>query len=198
VVLSLLALLFALGLYANAAQEGQRSVRQWSRAFLALAVGAAAGAAAHGFPDALSEIEQRVVWKTTVYAIGLTSYFMVAGTASAALRRAPASWVGLLALAQFVVFGYWMWGRDDFRYVIYDYVPAMALTALLAWMLWRREREPAGGWILAGVALSLAGAGVQLSGFDLHEYFNHNDLYHVIQMMGLYLFYSGARTMRDR
>ena len=47
--------------------------------------------------------------------------------------------------------------------------------------------------VVAGVVVSFAGAGVQMSGFALHQHFNHNDLYHVIQMFGLWLFWKGAR-----
>jgi hypothetical protein len=58
---------------------------------------------------------------------------------------------------------------------------------------WRARRFEWAKWIAAGVAVSFVGAGVQMSGFGLHEHFNHNDLYHVIQMVGLWLFWRGAR-----
>jgi Family of unknown function (DUF6962) len=31
----------------------------------------------------------------------------------------------------------------------------------------------------------------------LQRHFNHNDLYHVIQMVGMYVFYKGAILLRD-
>jgi hypothetical protein len=51
---------------------------------------------------------------------------------------------------------------------------------------------------VAGVMVSFAAAGVQQSGFALHQHFNHNDLYHVIQMAGVYLLYRGGRLLRSR
>ena len=42
-----------------------------------------------------------------------------------------------------------------------------------------------------------AGAMVQASGFRLHEHFNHNDLYHVIQMVALVLLYRGAKRLQS-
>lgn len=50
-----------------------------------------------------------------------------------------------------------------------------------------------GMWMMAGVALSLAGLAVQQSGWALHRCFDHNDLYHLIQGAALYLIYRGAR-----
>jgi hypothetical protein len=58
--------------------------------------------------------------------------------------------------------------------------------------LWRFN-----GWILAGVAVCVVAALVQASGFALHRHFNHNDLYHLIQIAAMALLYRGARRLRD-
>jgi hypothetical protein len=68
----------------------------------------------------------------------------------------------------------------------------IAFAVVLALHLWRFN-----GWIVAGVALSAAAALVQASGFALHRHFNHNDLYHVIQLAAIVLFYRGARRLTD-
>jgi len=60
-----------------------------------------------------------------------------------------------------------------------------------------RHREPGSRPILAGVAVSALAAGVQASGLSLHANFNHNDLYHVVQIAATVLFYRGASTIRD-
>ena len=39
---------------------------------------------------------------------------------------------------------------------------------------------------------------MQASGFAPHPSFNHNDLYHVIQVAAMFLLYRGARTLNDR
>jgi len=62
----------------------------------------------------------------------------------------------------------------------------------------RLRRDRASRWILAGVGVSVLAAGVQASGFALHRNFNHNDLYHVIQIAAMILLYAGARRLRDR
>jgi hypothetical protein len=45
------------------------------------------------------------------------------------------------------------------------------------------------------VGVSLLAAGIQASGFAPHPRFNHNDLYHLIQIGAMLLLYSGARRL---
>jgi hypothetical protein len=53
-------------------------------------------------------------------------------------------------------------------------------------------------WIGRGIAVTLIGAAVQQSGFRHHSDYNHNDAYHVIQIVGLYCFFRGAARLNDR
>lgn len=53
-------------------------------------------------------------------------------------------------------------------------------------------------WLLWGVGVSLLGLGVQQSDIRLRDNFNHNDLFHCIQLGALYLFYRGSRLLQDR
>ena len=48
-------------------------------------------------------------------------------------------------------------------------------------------------WLLAGLLLSAAGVVIQQSHFAIHPSFNHNDLFHSVQIVALYSFYRGAR-----
>ena len=53
-------------------------------------------------------------------------------------------------------------------------------------------------WLITGVLVSLVAAIVQARRLALHRHFNHNDLYHVIQMAALYAFYRGGAVLVDR
>jgi hypothetical protein len=61
-----------------------------------------------------------------------------------------------------------------------------------------RGRDRASRWMFGAVGASALAAGVQASGFALHRHFNHNDMYHVIQIAAMALFYIGAGRLRDR
>jgi hypothetical protein len=56
--------------------------------------------------------------------------------------------------------------------------------------------HPGSGYFLLGLIITLVGAVVQQSGFTIHKHFNHNDLYHVIQMVGIWYIYKGGMTLR--
>jgi hypothetical protein len=53
-------------------------------------------------------------------------------------------------------------------------------------------------WIASGVLVTLIGLTVQQTGFRSHSDFNHNDIYHLIQIAAFYLLFRGARTLSDR
>jgi ribose/xylose/arabinose/galactoside ABC-type transport system permease subunit len=50
-------------------------------------------------------------------------------------------------------------------------------------------------WLRRAIAVSLAGLAVLVLKLSPHPHFNHNDLYHVIQMGGLYCLYRGAERL---
>ncbi len=53
-------------------------------------------------------------------------------------------------------------------------------------------------WFIGGIVVTLLGAVVQQSGFRHDAHFNHNDVYHLIQIAGLYLLFKGASRLQDR
>jgi hypothetical protein len=98
-----------------------------------------------------------------------------------------------------VVYASWMIAHDDFLWVLIDYGLTLVVLAAFHLAAWLRDRAPSAPWILASVAVSILAAAVQASGLTLHRHFNHNDLYHVIQLAALWLLYRGAReTDPDR
>jgi hypothetical protein len=53
-------------------------------------------------------------------------------------------------------------------------------------------------WLVSGIVVTLIGGAVQRLRLPLSESFDHNGVYHLIQIAGLYLFYRCARTVHDR
>ena len=52
-------------------------------------------------------------------------------------------------------------------------------------------------WLVTGVILTLVGFAIQQSSIRLLANFNHNDIYHVVQIGALCLLFRGARLLRD-
>ena len=154
--------------------------RYWGIAFLALALGAFLGGTWHGLAQNDS------LWRATLLSVGIASFGMVAGSARQTTAGAARASLTAFALAKLVAYSAWMLFHDDFIWVIADTGSALAIVGAL--YLWRFN-----GWMVAGVAVSIAAALVQASGFALHAHFNHNDLYHVIQIAAMCLFYRGVK-----
>ena len=54
------------------------------------------------------------------------------------------------------------------------------------------RRKAGHKWLWSAVLITFTGLAIQRSGWALHQDFNHNDLYHVVQMAALYCLYRGA------
>ena len=163
------------------------AARLWALAFAALVVAAVLGGTFHGF-----QIEG--LWKPTVLVMGVASFGMLAGSAytttTGNVRRA----LLIAAALKLALFEAWMVGHDEFIFVVADTASAMLAVAALHLLA---LENPATRWILAGVAVSLLAAGIQAGRVALHQHFNHNDLYHVVQIAAMLLYYAGVKRMRD-
>ncbi len=52
-------------------------------------------------------------------------------------------------------------------------------------------------WLWRAIVITLGGLAIQQSGCGLHRHMNHNDLYHLVQMAGLYCLYRGAASLHE-
>ena len=163
-------------------------------AFAATGVGAALGGCLHGFGPGWTEGARALVWLATYAAIGLANLFLLAAAVRAFAPRLFQ--LPLLGLAGFRCGAYLILlaSHRDFRYVVYDLVGTLVALVVLA-SLGRSARSAATRWTFVAVGITLAGALVQRSGLRFHEHFNHNDLFHLIQIGGLYAFYRAGGEM---
>jgi uncharacterized protein DUF6962 len=58
--------------------------------------------------------------------------------------------------------------------------------------------KESGNWIVAAIAIGVAGLGIQFTGFRAHQDFNHNDIFHVIQIAAMFLLFRGVSRLEDR
>jgi len=168
------------------ARAGRRSWLWWGIAPAAWALAAAIGGTHHGF--ALN-----MLWQPTVFVAGAASAAMLVGSAHATTTGTLQHFLRGFAALKLLVF--WAWVAQDARFiwVVIDSGVAFALVALLHIL----RRDSAWRWIAGGVGLSLAAGAAQASKVDLHPHFNHNDLYHLIQLAAILAFHRGIRRMKD-
>jgi len=188
----------ALGWRLYQGAQANRARQCWGLGFGALAVSALLGGLHHGFAAVMSQATVSISWKVTVLAIGLFSFGMMAGSVLASTRGAVRTGLLAIAGAQLAIYAAWMLAHNEYRYVVLDTAAAMAMLLLLHGWSAVSRRDEASYWALAGIAVSALAAAVQYHRVSLHEHFNHNDLYHLIQLAGMVLFFKGGKLLRDR
>jgi hypothetical protein len=193
-LLAAVAATLAWRLGALARRPGLAARRWWAVAFTTTASAALAGGLWHGFRPHLPWLLERALWKSTLVAAGIASFALVAAAAFAGLAARPRRAVLIAAAAGSAVYLAWIALRDDFFSVVLD--SGVALFLVFTVHLARRERagSPA---ILVGVAVALLGGVVQAAHLAPHPDFNHNDLYHLIEVAAILVFYAGARRLLD-
>ena len=156
--------------------------------FASVAMASAAGGTVHGF-FAEPSTAREALWSLTLLSIGVTAAAMLVVAVRLGLPDRPgrvlvavAAWSVYAAIVLLV--------STSFAVAIAASLPTALLLAVV--LLARRELAGAGAG-LAGVVLALLGAAGQQAGIGLHpRYFDHNAVYHVVQMAALYLLYRCA------
>jgi hypothetical protein len=170
----------------------------WGGFLFATALAAITGGTYHGFSAHLSPLLLAILWKITVMAIGVASFLVLIAIAQARFLGTVRNVVIAAGVVKLLLYLLWMSVHDDFIWVILDYAPTMLVVLVVeAWFAAARGYRSS-RWIVAGIVVSFIAAAIQASGFSLHIHFNHNDLYHVVQIVALYLLYRGGMQLRGR
>lgn len=178
----------------------QRSRFFWGVAFGWVAVAAAAGGTCHGFAPILTLSLLDHLWRLMGYAIGCASLFMLLGTVFSGM----AGWVRWGALGAIgcksAIYFFQVGQYDQFAPVAIDYLSAILVVLVLQawqWVDQKQGQRESALWLCSGIGVSLA-AGMILAFRVAIAPLNHNDLYHLVQMVGLLLLYRGVRLLKDR
>jgi Family of unknown function (DUF6962) len=194
-VLSALSIGCAVDLIRRARTTRARSVGWLAATLAAAGVAALAGALSHAFGPEMAPSATDGLWRATLHALSLMSFCLVVSSATAALRGPALTAAYVAALVELLAFTGWIALHPEFRWIVLDYGIAILAAGALQLVRLRKGDQPGAVWILAGLGVSIAAALVQRSGFAPHAHFNHNDLYHVVQMLGTWLLYRGGREL---
>ena len=192
-----LAFVLAMRLLGDAASGQPRSGRLWAAAFVMTAVAAFVGGTYHGFIQWMPGLAGRALWKATLVATGIGSACLLAAAVTAAVAGPLRHALMGLVLVKLVVYIWTIATKDAFVLVIADYGTALVAVLLAAWFIRPTGLTPAAWWITAGVAVAVVAGVIQWARVAPHVHFNHNDLFHVVQMASLYLLYRGGLLLRD-
>ena len=85
-------------------------------------------------------------------------------------------------------------GVWDFTMILIGASAAFMIAGAIVSSLGRGDLESV-KWIRRGLIVSALGFAIQKIGWDLHHHFNHNDIYHVIQIAGFWCLFEGVRRL---
>jgi hypothetical protein len=166
--------------------------RFFALSFFLIAVGTLAGATIHAVRHTALVRWVPLLWRITGIAVGTSVTAMLAGTFYHICSAEYADILRWTVLGLSILYVAWIWRDYRFRNVIVFYSAAMVLILGAMGFSYASTGSPGARLICVGILVSFAAAAVQRSGFRPARHFNHNDLYHVIQLIGLYCFYRGA------
>lgn len=165
--------------------------------FVATAVASLAGGTVHGFflPD--QSKAGAALWRVVLVSIGVAaaSTWTIGARLlfddAVARRVQAAAGVELIAYTLVAIAI-----TDKFWIAIANYLPSTTFLIIAFTAAYRSDPKPALAIGIAGLALTLAAAGIQRAGISLHPaYFDHNALYHGVQALALFLIYWSARYL---
>ena len=190
-LLALAALVAILVLRQRTAPSLGRAV--WQAAFVALIVASLFGAVTHGF--AMPAPARELLWQPLYLALGVTMALFVVGATrdwrgDRAGRRALPP---MLALAG-VFYGVTLVTGGDFLvFVVYE-AAALLFSLVVYLRLASGQGRPGAALMAAALAVSLGAGALQASGLGsvrLLWEFDHNGLFHLVQLLGLALMLAG-------
>ncbi len=196
--LTVLSSLFAWWLWTVGQRPNRLSVRAWALGFASLGMASLAGGTVHGLSLVLSAPVLKGLWKWAGLTVGLAGSCFLIGTLFASVVPPVRRWLISLSCVQLLGYVVWINLYDDFRYVVYNYGATCAVILVIQIYYGIVQKWAPAGWIVTGILITYVASAIQQNGIALHPSFNHNDLYHVIQMVSLSLLYRGAVEFRDR
>ena len=169
--------------------------RLWRGVLLLLAIAALLGAIGHG--TVLSSAVYTVVWALAYLALALlVALFLLATIRDCVGDNAARRAVPVLLVIALAFFGYAMLDPENFLpFILYE---LSAMTLSLTGFVWitMRGELPGAPWITAAIAVNILAAAIQAegsAGFTLIWSFDHNGVFHLVQILAIGLLVHGLR-----
>ena len=185
--------LFFAGMLMQLPKERMSAAWLWSFAMAFLGLAGLIGGIDHGFiePAGLSRaVIQRANWLV----LGAMTLCVVLTIAAQFFRGRTARLVQAAGIVQFLCFIAAAFLADSYIVVIVNYAPVMAWFLVMNML---RLKQGEGSWqMIAGSLVLFLASAVQALGIDVLTPLDHNGLYHVISMPGVFLLFLGGRRLQ--
>ncbi len=169
----------------------------WSMSFLFLGVGSLFGGLYHGL--SLNEATYPFIknfWPISVFSIGLDSYYMLLSVVCEFFY----SYKKMLYPLAFLKLGFFIFfavtSGLKFFVVICDYAPVLILLLIMNFYRYLKTKHQSYLQMVIGIIISLLGSFAQMLRLGISDSFNHNDVYHLIEMLALFVMYRALAARR--
>ena len=167
----------------------------WVAAFMTIGIAALLGGSYHGLAFYLQESTSKILWTGVVYSLSLYSFLILSATiinfTPSKFQKLFITLIGFKSLFYLYIAGH----KDDFIYVIADYISATIAVLAILILTFDINKKPSAVFLITGILVSFVAAGVQQSGIILAKNFNYNDISHIISMISFWLLYQGCSVI---
>ena len=188
-------ILFILGVFfgwSTFAIQDSQFHQLWGTAFFSGGISGLLGGTSHGFGPRLEGIYQTIIWRATLIFVATTGLLLAMSSALIFVTGKGENALYITAGVLLIIYYNRIRTHDSFRSAVTFYLPLMGISLVGFIVAFFNYGMTGGLSISIGLAVSLAASWVQMMKISLHENFNHNDLFHVIQMLGMFLMYRGG------
>lgn len=196
VFLAIMAMIVAISIYGSGVKTDITKTRIWVGAFILLCLAAILGAFAHGIK--MSTFTNYVIWQPLNFFLGMAIALFAAGVIY--------DWRGFVLprniFIALIVTGIVFYAitliipGSFFIFILYE-ATAMIFSFILYTYLWVGKKFPGAKFMAVGILISIIAAIVQainsISLTIIWE-FDHNGIFHIIQMIGLIFLLKGLST----
>tara|TARA_Y100000768_G_C23460134_1_gene443310 strand:+ start:50 stop:448 length:399 start_codon:yes stop_codon:yes gene_type:complete len=87
--------------------------------------------------------------------------------------------------------------NDEIKNAAIIYCPISIISAAVMFLSWYHNSNMDAKQIFVGLILSLFGTSFVFTRIGIHKHFNHNDLFHVFQIISMYFIFVGSINILD-
>jgi len=170
----------------------------WTLFFGFLGVASVTGGTVHGFFLDTSTWGYRILWPTTLIAIGVAaaSAWVLTGLSISKSIDVVKKWACFAVIIFLLYSTVVLFYSQGFTVVILNYLPPMVVLFVVSVREYARTHSTSFLFVTGGILVTFVAAFIQQAGLGIHpDYFNHNSTYHLVQALGLFILFKGAKGL---
>ena len=172
--------------------------KYFSLYFLSIAIGASFGSVYHAVETKFHNFRSGV-WKMIMICMILSSVTLLLAIIFFSIPSKDNSQKFLQILSFGVLFfsTIKIYRNDEIINAAIIYCPISFICAAVMYLSWYQNFNMDAKQIFVGLIISLFGTSFVFTRISLHKHFNHNDLFHVFQIIGMYFIFVGSIKILD-